>query len=372
MRLSKTVNGQKTTHIWDGANIVLDLDNAGAVKNKYIRGNGLIAFDDNNNARSYYLKNAHGDITQLANQSGTVTKNYSYDAFGVETNPDLADKNPFRYAGEYYDQETKSIYLRARYYSPSLGRFGSVDTHWNQGNMVYGDRDYKEGELKQPEISSIQQSANLYVYGINNPVIYIDKSGQAVWLIHGTWSNSSTWKQDVRDNIGNFFQEECFTGDWEGENNKESRSEGAQKIANEIIEYHNNHPDEPIRLVGHSHGGNVAIMVVNILAENAIEVDTLITIATPVRKDYQLKAPVGQHLNVYTYGDSIQIKGGSIWRLGDANRIYPGAENVRVSIFHWGITGAVEGIDNHSRMHSDLGVWEKYINPKIKKEKKAN
>ncbi len=179
MRLSKTVNGQKTTHIWDGVSIVLDLDNAGAVKNKYIRGHGLIAFDDINNTRSYYLKNAHGDITQLANQSGTITKNYTYDAFGVETNPDLADKNPFRYAGEYYDQETKSIYLRARYYSPSLGRFGSEDTHWNQGNMVYGD---EPSDNPMPDVTAIRQSSNLYVYAMNNPLFWIDPSGFKIEL----------------------------------------------------------------------------------------------------------------------------------------------------------------------------------------------
>ncbi len=87
----------------------------------------------------------------MANSSGTVTKNYSYDAFGVETNPDLADKNPFRYAGEYYDQETKSIYLRARYYSPGLGRFGSEDP--------------------------IRDGENWYLYCGNDPVNFTDPSG---------------------------------------------------------------------------------------------------------------------------------------------------------------------------------------------------
>ena len=31
--------------------------------------------------------------------------------------------NPFRYCGEYFDGETESLYLRARYYSPVSGRF---------------------------------------------------------------------------------------------------------------------------------------------------------------------------------------------------------------------------------------------------------
>mgnify|MGYP004529609567 CR=1 FL=1 len=56
-----------------------------------------------------------------------MTKTYDYDAFGNEANPSDADTNPFRYCGEYYDTETGTYYLRARYYDPSLGRFGTED-----------------------------------------------------------------------------------------------------------------------------------------------------------------------------------------------------------------------------------------------------
>ncbi len=45
---------------------------------------------------------------------------YIYDAFGVEKNIDENDTNAFRYFGEYYDAETGTIYLRARYYDQRL------------------------------------------------------------------------------------------------------------------------------------------------------------------------------------------------------------------------------------------------------------
>ena len=43
--------------------------------------------------------------------------------------------NPFRYSGEYFDEETGFYYLRARYYDPSIGRFLTEDpaedgTNW--------------------------------------------------------------------------------------------------------------------------------------------------------------------------------------------------------------------------------------------------
>ena len=37
------------------------------------------------------------------------------------------DTYAFRYCGEYFDKETATVYLRARYYDPISGRFISRD-----------------------------------------------------------------------------------------------------------------------------------------------------------------------------------------------------------------------------------------------------
>ena len=88
----------------------------------YLRGvTGLISQKKPDNTKLYYMTNGHGDVTALVNPSGSITKTYTYDAFGVEQNIDPADTNPFRYCGEYFDKETNSIYLRARYYNPGIG-----------------------------------------------------------------------------------------------------------------------------------------------------------------------------------------------------------------------------------------------------------
>ena len=78
-------------------------------------------------------------------------------------NKDKNDTNPFRYCGEYYDNETESIYLRARNYDPGIGRFTSEDPHWTVDNMIYGDKD-----TKIPDIKSIMQSN---IYAKLNPVL---------------------------------------------------------------------------------------------------------------------------------------------------------------------------------------------------------
>ena len=91
------------------------------------------------------------------------------------------DRNPFRYCGEFWDSDAGTYYLRARNYDQTIGRFLSEDTHWNVGNMIYGDREYGEGEKKVADILAINQAFNLYAYCLNNSVRYIDSIGLAVY-----------------------------------------------------------------------------------------------------------------------------------------------------------------------------------------------
>ena len=163
MRYEKTVDGQTINHVWDGSKqIIADvIDNQFYEADCYIRGTNLVAkYNYKNGDKSeytYYTQNAHGDVVNLTDKDGKVTKKYTYDAFGVEKNIDENDTNAFRYCGEYYDTETGTIYLRARYYNPSTGRFISRDSY--------------AGRRSDP------LSLNLYTYCKNNPLRYVDPSG---------------------------------------------------------------------------------------------------------------------------------------------------------------------------------------------------
>ena len=158
LRTSKTVNGEKTVFVWDGDQLVMELSESGKVQKRYVRGNDLIYADKGaGTAKQYYIKNPHGDVVQLTDENGKVIKTYEYDSFGNEVNPDGKDENPFRYCGEYYDKETDTIYLRARYYQPYLGRFLTRDTY--------------TGEEDDP------LSLHLYTYCGNDGVNRIDPGG---------------------------------------------------------------------------------------------------------------------------------------------------------------------------------------------------
>ena len=190
IRTCKVTATSQTDFLLDGGNVVGE--HVGSKTVTYLRGANLISRLDGSK-KTYYLFNAHGDVTELVSDSGTVTHKYDYDAFGVEKKPDPLDGNPFRYCGEYYDGETKTYYLRARYYDPNIGRFTQQDTHWTTANSIYGDNPQKINEREDklglksysyaPQITAVMQSGNLYVYGINNPVVFVDSNGHIAFMV---------------------------------------------------------------------------------------------------------------------------------------------------------------------------------------------
>ena len=158
LRTGKTVNGEKTVYVWDGDQVVMELSKGGAVQKRYIRGNDLVYADKGENTeKTYYVTDMHGNVVQLLDESGNVTKTYEYDSFGNEVKPEKKDENPYRYCGEYYDKETEEVYLRARYYEPGVGRFITRDTY--------------TGESDEP------LSLHLYTYCANDGVNMVDPSG---------------------------------------------------------------------------------------------------------------------------------------------------------------------------------------------------
>ena len=123
------------------------------------------------NSRTFGLrKNAQGDIIAIYNAFGEVLAKYTYDAWGNHTVTDvngndissdathIANLNPFRYRGYYFDVETGLYFLQTRYYDPEICRFITID------DISYLNPDVING-------------VNLYAYCGNNPIMNVDPSG---------------------------------------------------------------------------------------------------------------------------------------------------------------------------------------------------
>ena len=118
-----------------------------------------------NGAQYYYVRNLQGDVTHLLNANGSVAVTYSYDAWGKCTvtsgaSDAIANANPIRYRGYYYDTDTGFYYLQSRYYDPTIKRFINADSYINANGDILG--------------------FNMYAYCGNNPIMYSDPSGQAI------------------------------------------------------------------------------------------------------------------------------------------------------------------------------------------------
>jgi len=153
-RGSKTVSGSTSTYLYDGLNLI---EETGATPADYLFGPGIdepIAM-----ARSgviyYYGVDGLGSANLVTNAAGVVQDSYLYDAWGQTRTQTGSLANPFGYTAREFG-EAGTLFYRARYYQPSIGRFLS----------------------EEPGISTLGVFAQLYPYVGNSPVAYVDPDGE--------------------------------------------------------------------------------------------------------------------------------------------------------------------------------------------------
>ncbi len=150
-RLQETVDGNTTTFTMDLNTGLTQALSDGT--NHYIYGVDRIA--QVNSASEYFLGDALGSVRQLTDQSGEITYASAYDPYGVTTQSYGTSQSAYGYTGEFTSNDL--VYLRARMYAPSMGRFLTRDT-WS-------------GDYNRP------LSLNRWMYTEANPVNLTDPTG---------------------------------------------------------------------------------------------------------------------------------------------------------------------------------------------------
>ncbi len=120
----KTVGATYTLLFYSGNQLIADY--SGSTYNRYIFGVGnepLIQVTSAG-AVSYFHEDIQGSVIARTNNVGAVASKYSYSPFGESA---ALSGTTFGFTGQRYDTETGLYYFKARYYSPSLGRFLQTD-----------------------------------------------------------------------------------------------------------------------------------------------------------------------------------------------------------------------------------------------------
>jgi RHS repeat-associated protein len=153
-RIQETINGTTTIFVVDQAGELTQVLSDGT--NTYLYGNGRIAQASVGDTQ-YFLGDALSSVRQLVDPTGEVVLSKDYDPFGEGLESQGEANSPFAFAGEWMDNYSNLLYLRARYYSLGDGRFISKDT-WQVENH-------------EP------MSYNSWLYAYANPVNLTDPSG---------------------------------------------------------------------------------------------------------------------------------------------------------------------------------------------------
>ena len=167
IRFSKTVNGATTQFAYFGGMLMAQKTGDDVLFFQYGAGGVPLGFVYNG-VQYFYITNQLGDIIGITDSTGDAFVMYSYDEWGspiqtitrdntAEQNK-IAEINPLRYRGYYYDTETGYYYLQSRYYNPEWGRFISPDS--------FGYID-----------NSTRLGFNAYIYCVNNPIMFTDPTG---------------------------------------------------------------------------------------------------------------------------------------------------------------------------------------------------
>ena len=183
-----------------------------------------------------------------------------------------------------------------RFYNTRLGRFISVDPLTKS----------------YPELTT-------YQFASNTTLQAIDLDGLEAFFVHGTTSSSKRWtgtpqaKKAVQNLVGLTNNKFLNTGfNWKAQlwNNEITRGKAALQLATYVMEHRKE--SEEITLIGHSHGGNVAIQSAKLIYAKTGQKVNIITIATPAynktgdvenpetQKDY-----INDHLAIWNKVDGV-------------------------------------------------------------------
>ena len=195
-----TPDGNVTKYLYNDTKLAAEIAPNYRLDFLYDENDMLYGFVKDGSAKYFYARDMLQNILGIIDTNGSPVVIYQYTAYGTSTvlqdTAGLANINPFRYKGYYFDSESGMYYCHTRYYVPEWCRWLNAD----------------HPSFLQPESL---QGMNLFVYCGNNPVMHRDQNGNdwnSFWTGVGNFFTKTIpewWKNDVEPfftrNIPDFF-----------------------------------------------------------------------------------------------------------------------------------------------------------------------
>lgn len=141
-KIAKTINGISSYFTYAGLQPIVERDNNNIIQNRIVFSGYLQPVMNENNGTPYYYHQNHlNSVALITNNSGNVTEQYRYDAYGKQSIFDEAGNpltgsitgNRFGFTGQVYDSATGNLQFFFRSYNPETGIFDQQDL------IGYGD-----------------------------------------------------------------------------------------------------------------------------------------------------------------------------------------------------------------------------------------
>lgn len=189
IRIRNLCAGEDTTYTYDPHAKLSRLlcKTTNGVVTKYVYGRGLIGEEVSGTFKTYHF-DYRGSTIAITNASGNITDTFAYDTYGKLLSRTGTNKVIFGYNGRdgVVTDDNGLIYMRARYYSPTMKRFINAD-------VVAG-------------AISNAITLNRFAYANGNPVSFVDPFG--LWSLKSAWNGLKNWvKEEIVNPAVDFVKE---------------------------------------------------------------------------------------------------------------------------------------------------------------------
>lgn len=160
--------------LWDGENLLEELDGLLTQKSKYTDYPGFwggLASMRHNGSSSFYIFDLQWSARVMVSINATVTDTRGYSAFGERIYSTGSTENLPWWVGlfGYQEQTLNYDYVRARTYDKALGR-------WTSRDPLFGSFARQDAVGRTVALPNFQ--SHIYGYVANNPVTHRDPSGE--------------------------------------------------------------------------------------------------------------------------------------------------------------------------------------------------